>query len=105
VKAPKSLVDASLHRRRCLRIPVSSGTLENCVSHLKLQHQRDIANQRTPMKVGDIVYLKSGSDRLTVEKIAKDGRVVCIAFDVRRNLRRYWFPRDALRVPPPQSDY
>jgi hypothetical protein len=42
---------------------------------------------------------------LTVEKIAKDGRVVCIAFDVRRNLRRYWFPRDALRVPPPQSDY
>jgi len=33
------------------------------------------------LKVGDTVFLKSGSPEMTVEEILGDGRIVCVWFD------------------------
>jgi uncharacterized protein YodC (DUF2158 family) len=39
------------------------------------------------LKVGDVVHLKSGSQRMTVEEIDDDGNVSCVWFEGKRPQR------------------
>ena len=48
------------------------------------------------MKIGDSVYLRSGSTEMTVEGFRDNGRVVCVWFDPRHRLHRSAFPQEAL---------
>ena len=49
------------------------------------------------MQIGDIVMLKSGSSEMTVARLGRNGRVVCVWIDRREKVHRHSFPAAALR--------
>ena len=54
------------------------------------------------MQIGDVVVLKSGSSEMTVARLGKTGRVVCVWFDRRQTVHWQSFPAEALRPRPPR---
>lgn len=52
------------------------------------------------MRIGEIVVLKSGSTRMTIEALLKDGRALCVWSDDRQKVKRAAFHVAALRPMP-----
>lgn len=58
------------------------------------------------MKKGDVVQLKSGSLKMTIEDVKEEGYVICMWFDGQGDLKREKFHKDLLRIwQPPKIRY